>query len=385
MISRLHLKNWRNFTAVDVRLQQRQFIVGPNASGKSNLLDAFRFLHDIAKESGGGLQKAVEDRGGLSKLRCLSARRDSEIEIGVDISESADDETPKWRYKIGLKQEARGHRKPYVSCEEVWHGGEQILKRPNDDDGKDNERLKQTYLEQVNNNKYFRDIMNHLNKVNYMHLVPQLLRYSKQIQGKVIEDDLFGQGFLVEMATSNKRTRDSRLKRIERAIRKVVPRMKEIQFEHDAATGSPHLRAKYSHWRPRSGWQREDQFSDGTLRLIALLWLLMENDTLLLLEEPELSLHAEVVKELPSLFYSSQKKKKKQSQLLISTHSADLLSDPGIGGEEVLMLIPTEEETKVNTASDIADVKALLKEGIPAGDIVIPCTSPGTTSTTIDL
>lgn len=75
LISNLKLKNWRNFTDVDVDLQRRQFIVGPNASGKSNLLDVFRFLHDIAKQRGGGLQEAIEKRGGMSKIRCLSARK----------------------------------------------------------------------------------------------------------------------------------------------------------------------------------------------------------------------------------------------------------------------------------------------------------------------
>ena len=44
---RLRLENWRNFTQVDVDLQRRVFLVGPNASGKSNLLDVFRFLNDI--------------------------------------------------------------------------------------------------------------------------------------------------------------------------------------------------------------------------------------------------------------------------------------------------------------------------------------------------
>lgn len=62
--TRLKLKNWRNFTRVDLALGERLFITGPNASGKSNLMDAFRFLRDIAK-SGGGLQEAVTLRGGL--------------------------------------------------------------------------------------------------------------------------------------------------------------------------------------------------------------------------------------------------------------------------------------------------------------------------------
>ncbi len=91
IVSLLGLKNWRNFQRVeDVPLRQRQFIVGPNASGKSNLLDVFRFLRDIAKSEGGGLQKAVKDRGGISRLRCLSARRDPEITIDISLSESPD-------------------------------------------------------------------------------------------------------------------------------------------------------------------------------------------------------------------------------------------------------------------------------------------------------
>ena len=75
IINRLIVKNWRNFQQIDVGLSPRQFIVGANASGKSNLLDIFRFLRDIVKAEGGGFQKAVKDRGGVSKIRCLAARQ----------------------------------------------------------------------------------------------------------------------------------------------------------------------------------------------------------------------------------------------------------------------------------------------------------------------
>jgi len=84
MVSRLKMRNWRNFQEVDVSLGDRVFLVGPNASGKSNFLDTFRFLRDIAKQ-GGGLQKAVRDRGGLSKIRCLSARREPQVEIEIEV------------------------------------------------------------------------------------------------------------------------------------------------------------------------------------------------------------------------------------------------------------------------------------------------------------
>lgn len=47
----VRLENWRNFVRIDVALQRRAFLVGPNASGKSNFLDAFRFLHDILRSA----------------------------------------------------------------------------------------------------------------------------------------------------------------------------------------------------------------------------------------------------------------------------------------------------------------------------------------------
>ena len=68
---------------------ERLFITGPNANGKSNLLDVFRFLRDIAKD-GGGLQQAVKERGGLSKIRCLAARRYPDVEIEVTLAESVE-------------------------------------------------------------------------------------------------------------------------------------------------------------------------------------------------------------------------------------------------------------------------------------------------------
>lgn len=46
-ITYLKLKNWRNFRNAEVRLAARSYLIGPNASGKSNLLDVFRFLRDV--------------------------------------------------------------------------------------------------------------------------------------------------------------------------------------------------------------------------------------------------------------------------------------------------------------------------------------------------
>jgi predicted ATPase len=138
-VSRLELKNWRNFQNVDVKLRPRMFVVGANASGKSNLLDVFRFLRDIAKP-GGGLQFAVQERGGLSPIRCLSARRNPQVEIAVELSEDVG-AAPTWRYEIALKQEPRGDRNPNLATEKVEHLGKLLLERPLNEDTADKARL----------------------------------------------------------------------------------------------------------------------------------------------------------------------------------------------------------------------------------------------------
>lgn len=373
IVSHIIVKNWRNFRAVDVDLRERQFIVGPNAAGKSNLLDVFRFLRDIAKPEGGGLQKAVKDRGGVSKIRSLAARQDPEIAMEIHLAEGAG-EPPTWRYALGLRQETRGYRLPYLTHERVWKGNQQILDRPNAEDRKDQDRLTQTFLEQINVNRDFREVVRFFQTATYLHVVPQLLRFADAIQGRVLEDDPFGQGLLERLAKTPEKTRRSRLSKIEQALKVAVPQLEQLQFIRDSATGRPHLQALYSHWRPKAGLQREDQFSDGTLRLIGFLWSLLESDALLLLEEPELSLNAAIVAQLAPLISRMQRNRRRQ--VLVSTHSDALLTEQGIDGHEVLLLTAAKEGTKVKVAADIDEVRVLLEAGLTVGEVVLPRTKP---------
>jgi predicted ATPase len=365
IVSHLILKNWRNFREVNVRLKDRIFVVGPNASGKSNLLDAFKFLRDIAK-SGGGLQKAVSDRGGLSKIRCLAARKDPDVEIEVTLSDYSG-ETILWQYAVGVKQEPRGHRQPYLTYERVLKEGKIIVDRPNKDDRRDQLRLTQTYLEQINANADFREVAKFFEAVLYLHLVPQLVRNPEAFSGPGLPGDPFGRSFLERVAGTSEKTRKARLKKIEEALRIAVPQLEHLSHVRDDR-GVPHLEVIYKHWRAQGAKQREDQFSDGTLRLLGLLWSLLEGESLLLLEEPELSLNVGVVSKLSPLIYRLQKQKKRQ--VIVSTHSLDLLSDKGIGGKETILLVPGDEGTTAKLASKLKGVDALLKGGMAMGDAI---------------
>lgn len=373
LITRLRLKNWRNFVHVDVPMRERVYLIGANASGKSNLLDALRFLRDIAKPDGGGFQKAVKDRGGIPKIRCLAARRYPNVMIEVELAEDAD-VPAKWRYRLEFRSEGKGLQRALVSAEHIdnlltgWS-----LKRPDEADERDIARMTQTALQQTGANKEFREIADFLASITYLHLVPQLLKYAEQMGGYRLESDPFGQGFLERVAETPKKTRDARLRKIEVALQACVPNMRRLQYEQDDK-GKPHLQALYEHWRPDAGVQREEQFSDGTLRLLGIMWSLLDGDDLLLLQEPELSLNEEVVRRIPALIWKMQRQAKHRRQVLISTHSEALLSDLGIDPREVLRLEAGDNGTLVHTASE-KDLQ-LIKAGYSVADVMLPKVKP---------
>lgn len=374
IITRLKLKNWRNFKHVDVSLRERVYVVGPNASGKSNLLDVLRFLRDVAKPNGGGLQKAVADRDGLRRLRCLNARKDPEVLIEVELADEVD-QPAIWRYTLGIKSEGSGLQRPIVSQETVEEitSGTKWLLRPSEQDKSDTELLTETHLEQVGANKEFRFLADFFSGVTYLHLVPQLLKFGNKISGSLMEGDPFGQGFLQKVAKANPKVQKSRLKKIEKALRACVPNMRELTFERDV-TGSPHLIAMFEHWRPGAGWQRENEFSDGTLRLLGIMWSLLDGDGLLLLEEPELSLNESIVARIHKLIVQMQRQAKHARQVFITTHSEALLSDEALDVREVLRLEPTEDGTIVHEADETD--KKLVKSGYTVAEALLPRVRP---------
>lgn len=372
LISNIRLKNWRNFQSLDLPLRDVSYVLGPNASGKSNLLDALRFLRDVSKPKGGGLQAAVAERGGISKVRCLHARRDTEVEIDVELSQELD-QPPLWRYVLAFKPEGKGAQRLLVSREKVWKDGQLLLDRPDAKDDADVLLKTQTHLEQIQTNIEFRDIVDFLSAITYLHLVPQLLRFGEKIGGHRLTDDPFGQGFLERLAKTPERTRNSRLAKISKALALAVPQFEDLRFTKDEL-GHPHLEARYAHHRPNAGWQSEEHFSDGTLRLFGLLWALLEGSSMLLLEEPEISLNDAIVREIPLIVDRLQRDRKTKRQVVLTTHSDALLSNPGID-ERGVVILETGKQGTTGRSVDASERQA-LGAGLSVAEVVLPKTRP---------
>ncbi len=65
MIKELHIKNYKSLKDLKLELGRRNVLVGPNMSGKSNLLDCLKFLTQMCI---GGINSAFLDRGGFPEV-----------------------------------------------------------------------------------------------------------------------------------------------------------------------------------------------------------------------------------------------------------------------------------------------------------------------------
>jgi predicted ATPase len=368
--TRIQLRNWRNFKRVDVALQPRVFVVGPNASGKSNLLDVFRFLQELAIE-GGGLTNALDNsnRGGIRSVRSLHAGNNSQVSVEI----TAKIDASEWKYRLVLEATGKPSKPGPARVVEEWveQDGNVLLHRPDAQDKKDQELLLATALEQRSANAQFRELRDLLRSTAYIHVVPQLVRLPAQDDARRFGKGL-GTGLIGAMGQVPKKTRDARLRRINRGLRGVLPQFAELEWFQDTR-GTPHIRAKYAHWRPNGGWQEESSFSDGTLRLIGLLWYLDEAGGPLLLEEPELSLHPAAVRQLPRILGNLSRNRR---QVIMTSHSPELVSDTGIDPSELLVLATTGSETTVTVGTGFEELVQAAKADQPLAAYVEAITRP---------
>lgn len=375
-LSKVRLQNWKNFKDTEAVLDQRVFLIGPNASGKSNLLDSLRFLRDVAEN---GLGQAANARGGVSAIRCLAARSSPSILIDVEIQD--DDGNNRWKYTLDFTQDS--NKIPRIKSESVvdLSSNKKVLHRPEHEDERDPVRLTQTALEQIVANREFREIADFFRSISYQHLIPQVVRDPKGFSGATVQNDPFGRDMLIRVWKTPFRTRAAWLRRISNVLTDAVPQLQSLEIEMDDQ-GMPHLVGRYEHWRAQTARQNESQLSDGTLRLFGLMWSMFEGTGPLLLEEPELSLHTEVVRRLPQLLERLQgeiremKRKADYSkrQLFISTHSWEMLQDRSIAAEEVIIIVPSQEGSTL-TSADESD-RAAMNAGLSAADVLIPKSAP---------
>lgn len=389
----IRLQNWKNFPRLEIDLGARVFIVGANASGKSNLLDAVHFLKDIASS---GFRQAIALRGGMEKLMHIGAGPGSRIEVYVTLLELGKRrQATRWSYTLQFDADPCGCGR--ILLEQVTREDEMLLRRARDASAQNNEcgpdcpagrdgrcgrndagRLdgawEQTCVERPGTDVRLRALHGCFRSMMHVDINPQAIRAGRLPHG--IEGtpsshfDLLG-----AIAATPEKTRVARLAAISQALGLSIPRFGTLQLAYDAQDG-PHLQMRPDD--PRStALLYEDQFSDGTLRLIGILWALLGGYGPLLLDNPELSLHTSIIKQLSALVTNTQKRGQgRLRQVMIATQSFDLLDTKTIDARETVVLLPNKKGPVARLASDIASANRKLAADFTMADAVIPLITP---------
>src|SRR5271155_5372203 len=102
MITRLQVRNFKSLRDIDLDLGPLNVLVGPNMSGKSNILDVLRFLREICFPESGtqGVSYALAQRGGGGEV-LWKGGEEKLISIALEGADDSEAET-KYKYLIHL-------------------------------------------------------------------------------------------------------------------------------------------------------------------------------------------------------------------------------------------------------------------------------------------
>ena len=407
-LTHIAITNWRNFAHIEFDLSSRLFVVGPNSSGKTNLLAALRFLSDVARR---GLVAASEDWGGPERY-VRSGTDSASFTVTVDV------DTREVTYGLSLRKvtvvedfvggemrmrplkagipagllEADQPRilQPRVAAKPTSFSFEELatmeVANPLDEHQLEDEGVDPVsdYVSDyvfVEDEKLLIDgedvtgipgmkrvtgsalsIRNILSGIRYIHPNPK-----KMLERADRYDPDNGTGFFQHAGRFSDQQLDAVVDRIRPIMAAVVPEIPNLSYQR-MGLGTELVFYSDTPVRGASGVYSHEQFSEGTLRLLGLLFdlaTLPRDTSIVLIEEPETFLQASVVRSLPSLL--AEVAMNRDVQMVISTHSPELIDSELVLPSQVLMLRSESDATTGELLSQSNDprIKAVVSARLP--------------------
>ncbi len=325
MINELSISNFRSLgEGVDLTLGPLTVLVGLNGSGKSNAVDALRFLSECLRD---GLDTAVSRRGGFEAL----ARRDSgsllgELKVSLTVRVTNVRGTGHWGFALGQE----GFFAPVQVLREIgfWQPADQPevqhrfdvengdwLIRP--DSLSPALEKSSLALPLIAGDSRFHELATELKNVAIYQIFPNRLREPQKPNPArpMLEH---GENWASILKSMDAATWKPDLLA---ALARILGDVDDISV---AQVGS-FLTVLFRHGEARGlgRWFDASQESDGTLRCAGILTALLQSPplTLLGIEEPELTIHPGAIPVLYDFFRQAAR----TSQVLLTTHSPELL------------------------------------------------------------
>lgn len=369
LIHRIGIKNYRSIGTCDVHLGQLTFLVGRNGSGKSNFLDAIAFVQESLSES---LDHAIKRRGGIDAVRRRSTGHPRNFGLTLDLA-VADNSTARFSFEIAAQK-----------------GGSYRVKRESlrvNTDGVNHEydvregRLHGATVETfpvTEPNRFalvaasglgpFRGTFEALRAMSVYNLNAEAMRFpSPPSSERVLVRDGSNVAGVIGRISERNPTEKNRIVQFLGTIvdgivdveRKEFGGLEGLEFRQEVR-GADHP------WRFHAA-----NMSDGTLRALGTLasvsQTLGESAPLRLagIEEPETALHPAAA----SALVEALREAATETQVVITTHSADLLDHLSAEPGEILCVIREENETGIGHI-DEASRAAIREHLFSAGDLL---------------
>ena len=354
-ITRVILKNYKSIAACDVQLQPLTFLVGRNGAGKSNFLDALRFVADALNTS---LDHAVRARGNINDVCKRSDRRitiPDHFSIRFEFA-LPDGSTGYYAFQIQARlarymvqtEECKFHNENLTTPDIYFNvvKGNVTATSVKVAPAAAQDRL---YLVNASGLPEFRPVYDAFSRMGFYNLNPDRIRDLQDPDpGDVLLRD--GSNLTSVFSQLSPVVREN----IEEYLAVVVPGVQRVQvrkFGPKETLGFRQYVLGNEH-----PWQfLANNMSDGTLRVLGILVALFQGDDdaqkrvpLVGIEEPEIALHPGAVGALLDALRDAAHR----TQIIITTHSPDLLEDKHLDVDSILAVEADDGDTVIARVDD---------------------------------
>jgi predicted ATPase len=374
-VTRVSLKNYKSIADCDVSLRPLTFLVGPNGAGKSNFLDALRFVTDALRTS---LDHALRGRGGIKEVRRRSGGHPTHFSLRLEFQLGAG---VKGHYGFRIGAQVRGGFE--VQEEECEIRTAANMEGPSRTayfkvrNGKVTTSASifppaaadRLYLVNASGLPEFVDIYNAFSHMGFYSLNPALIR---DLQPPEAGDLLDREGSNLASVLGRLGTYDKEAKRrIEEYLAKVVPGVYGVDVKVIGPRETLEFRQQVAGsadpWRFLAA-----NMSDGTLRALGILVALFQASNggrrrvpLVGIEEPEVALHPAAT----GVLLDSLRDASGKTQVLVTSHSPDLLDDEDLETDSILAVISKSGVTEIGPLDETG--KSALRDRLyTAGELL---------------
>jgi len=371
-LKRVVLKNYKSIANCSVTLDRLSFLVGPNGAGKSNFIDALRFVTESLNTT---LAHALRERGGIGEVRRRSSGHPTHFGVRLEFVLS-DGSSGHYSFRIGALPKAgfevqREECRVYgAGLSDEWfyevENGAVKESCPKIVTSVASDRL---YLVAVSGQSEFRPLYDALSHMGFYNLNPDAIRELQTADsGEILRRD---GGNLASVLNVLKKDNRQAKDRIDEFLSKVVPGVQDVSVKPVQKKETLEFRQKVGSnvapWRFFA-----ENMSDGTLRALGVLTALFQSASggskripLVGIEEPEVAVHPGAAGVLRDALRAAAE----NMQVLVTSHSPDLLDDKDVSDDWILAVVSENGETKIGPVNK--EDRSLMRERLfTAGELL---------------